>query len=329
MTAPVPSVPPIGSGDAVSGTPAFDAPSPGDPAEHPLAGDGGGRGMDASDVSVVVPTLDGGPLFVHLCTHLGEVRRRLGVEVLVIDSGSTDGTPEHAERAGLRVHRIAPAEFGHGRTRNLGVRMTGGPVVCFLTQDVLPCTPDWPLRFAAALRDPSVAGVYGRQVPRDATTMEMFFVALNYPAAPLRFDPRPGGHHPRPGRVLFSNAFSAVRRGVALQVPFVDGIPVSEDQAWALQVLERGMSIAYEPAAEALHAHRYSLRGLFRRTFLVGKALRQIGIDRGATAGESVRFLAGEVAYFVRQGHTHRLPQLLAYEFVRWAGFQAGRRSRG
>ncbi|MDB4950369.1 MAG: rhamnosyltransferase [Gemmatimonadetes bacterium] len=278
-------------------------------------------------VSVVIPTLNGGEQFVHLARHLGAMRERHGIEVIVIDSGSTDGTPGHAERAGLRVHRIPASEFGHGRTRNLGVGMATGDVVCFMTQDVLPCTPDWPLRLAAALEDPTVAGVYGRQVPRDATTMEMFFVALNYPATPLRFDPQPGGHHPRPGRVLFSNAFSAVRREVALQLPFVDHVPVSEDQVWGFQVLERGWSIVYEPRAEALHAHRYSLRGLYRRTFLIGRALKLIGLDRGATFPESVRFLLTELSYFVRQGHTHRLPQLLAYELTRWVGFQVGRRS--
>jgi rhamnosyltransferase len=284
--------------------------------------------MSTPRVSVVVPTLDGGAGFRPLCRHLSQLRERLGMEVLVIDSGSRDGTDDAAERAGLRVHRISPAEFGHGRTRNLGVRMTTGDVVCFLTQDVLPCTPDWPLRFARALEDPSVAGVYGRQVPRDATTMEMFFVALNYPANPLRFDPRPGGHHPRPGRVLFSNAFSAVRRDMIYRVPFADDVPVSEDQVWAHQVLARGYSISYEPLAEALHAHRYSLRGLFRRTHRVGRALRMAGIDGGASFAESVRFLAGEIGYFARQGHTHRLPELLAYELVRWAGFQAGRVAR-
>jgi hypothetical protein len=152
----------------------------------------------------------------------------------------------------------------------------------------------------------------------------MFFVSLNYPAEPLRFDPQPGGHHPRPGRVLFSNAFSAARRELLLSIPFVDEVPVSEDQVWAHQVLEAGYSIAYEPAAEALHAHRYTLKGLFRRTYLVGRALRMIGLDRGASVGQSIRFLTAEVAYFVRQGHTHRLPQLLAYEFTRWVGFQAG-----
>jgi rhamnosyltransferase len=285
--------------------------------------------MRGTSISIVVPTLDGGTDFLRLCRHLAQLRERHGCDVLVIDSGSSDDTCEHARRAGLRLHRIPAAEFGHGRTRNLGVELTSGDIICFLTQDVLPCTPDWPLRFAAALADTAVAGVYGRQVPRDATAMEMFFVALNYPAEPLRFEPQPGGHHPRPGRVLFSNAFSAVRRDVAVLVPFADDVPVSEDQVWAHQVLAAGFSIAYEPAAEALHAHSYSLRGLFGRTYRVGRALRMIGLDGGATPAESARFLSSEVRYFLRQGHTHRLPQLLAYEFVRWAGFQAGRQWAG
>lgn len=289
------------------------------------AGAGGNRPA-LGRVAVVIPTRDAGPAFAHLCGHLALVRERYDLDVLVIDSGSTDGTPERAERAGLRVHRIPPAEFGHGRTRNLGVRLTTGDVVCFLTQDVLPCTPDWPERFAAALAEPGVAGVYGRQVPRDASTMEMFFVSLNYPPEPLRFWPRPGGHHPRPGRVLFSNAFSAVRREIAIGLPFVDDAPVSEDQIWAHQVLAAGYGIRYEPAAEALHAHRYTVRGLFRRTYLVGRALRSIGLDGGASLAESARFLGAELRYFVRQGHLHRLPELLAYELVRWAGFQVGRR---
>ncbi len=277
-------------------------------------------------VSVVVPTLDGGRPFRRLADSLAGLRDRLGIEVLIIDSGSGDGTPEYAEEAGLAVRRIPAAEFGHGRTRNLGIELTRGEVIAFLTQDVLPVTPDWPLRFAAALTDPEVAGVYGRQVPRDANTMEMFFVAMNYPAEPLRFDPQPGGHHPRPGRVLFSNAFSAVRRDVMEQLPFPARARFSEDQIWAYLALTAGYGIAYEPKAEALHAHHYSLRGLFRRSYSVGKALGEVDIAGGATLGESVRFLLSEIGWFVRQGHVHRLPQLLPYEFLRWAGFQMGRR---
>ncbi|MFO7894453.1 MAG: glycosyltransferase family 2 protein [Longimicrobiales bacterium] len=281
-------------------------------------------------ITVVIPVRNGGRHFQRLTRHLTGLRHRLPrVEVLVIDSGSDDGTPERAEKAGFRVHRIPPETFGHGRTRNLGVELAGGDVVCFITDDVLPVTPDWPLRLAAVLDDPGVAGVYGRQVPRDATTMEMFFVSLNYPPEPHRYEPDPEGHHPRPGRVVFSNAFSAVRRDVALEIPIPEEADYSEDQIWARRALAAGYAIAYEPAAEALHAHTYRLRGVFRRSFFVGRALKGAGIDKGASFMESVRFLAGEIAYFVRQGHIHRLPQLLPYEFLRWAGFHAGRLSGG
>lgn len=297
-----------------------------DPA--PAGAEAGAAGArTGAAVSVVVPTLNGGRVFRRLARHLSDLEDRLGVEALVIDSGSDDGTPEHAEAEGIRVHRIPAETFVHGRTRNLGLELTAGDVVAFLTQDVLPVTPDWPLRFSEALQDPKVAGVYGRQVPRDANIMEMFFVAVNYPPEPLRFDPRPGGHHPRPGRVLFSNAFSAVRRDVMEKLPFPARARFSEDQIWAYLALTAGYSIAYEPAAEALHAHHYTIRGLYRRSHAVGRALGEVQIAGGASLGESVRFLAGEIAYFVRQGHGHRLPQMLAYEFVRWLGFQVGRRT--
>jgi rhamnosyltransferase len=286
----------------------------------------------APSITVVIPVRNGGRTFERLLQSLVKARERLSpddFQVLVIDSGSEDGTPERAEAVGFDVERIPPEAFGHGRTRNLGVRLARGEVVCFVTDDVLPVTPDWPLRFADALSNPAVAGVYGRQVPRDATTMEMFFVSLNYPEEPLRYEPRPDGHHhPRPGRVVFSNAFSAVRREVALEIPIPEDADYSEDQIWARRALAAGYTIVYEPSAEALHAHVYRLGGVFRRSYFVGRALRSAGIDRGAGLGESARFLLSEIRYFVRQGHVPRLPQLLLYEFLRWAGFHAGRLGR-
>lgn len=278
--------------------------------------------------TVIVPTYNGGRLFAHLTEHLVHLRRRYPeLEVLVIDSGSRDGTPERAERAGFRLERVDPTTFGHGRTRMQAASIARGEILCFLTQDVLPCTPDWPERFAAALADRRVAGVYGRQVPRSTNAMEMFFVAMNYPPTPLRFEGHPAEHHPRPGRVLFSNAFSAVRRRVLLEIPFDAHVPVSEDQVWAYEVLARGYAIVYEPSAEALHAHRYSLRGLFQRSYRIGQALRARGIDGGATWREGLAFLGAEVAHMIHHGHVPRLPYLLVYEAVRWAGFQLGRRA--
>lgn len=59
----------------------------------------------------------------------------MGLEVLVIDSGSRDHSVDIARAAGVSVLEIEPASFGHGRTRNMGAPRTSGELVGFLTQD--------------------------------------------------------------------------------------------------------------------------------------------------------------------------------------------------
>ncbi|MDQ3996975.1 MAG: glycosyltransferase family 2 protein [Gemmatimonadota bacterium] len=287
-----------------------------------------GAGKLPLRLTAVVLTKDGGLLFTHLAKHLAWQRERYGIDVLIVDSGSTDGTARCARAHGFTLHTIDPREYGHGRTRNLAVRMAAGDVVCFLTQDVLPCTPDWPAVFAEHFAaDERIAGVYGRQVPRSAATAEMHFVSVNYPAAPRRYDPVAGGHTPTLGSVLFSDAFGAVRRSVVLELPYVDDIPVSEDQVWGKAVTGAGWAIVYEPRAEALHGHRYSLRGLFRRSYLIAQAGAPFGLLEKTTFWAGVAHLAREIAFFVRHGHAHWLPWLVCYEFVRWWGLLLGRRS--
>jgi rhamnosyltransferase len=280
-------------------------------------------------LSAIVVTKNGGRPFTQLARHLVWQRKRYGIDVLVIDSGSTDGTATYARSSGFALHSIEPHEYGHGRTRNLGARLADCDVICFLSQDVLPCTPDWPAVFARHfVDDRRLAGVCGRQVPRSASTAEMWFVSLNYPGTAHRFDPVPGGHVPAPGRVVFSNAFAAVRRSTLLEIPFVDDIPSAEDHVWAKMVTARGWSILYEPRAEALHAHTYTLSELYRRNYLNAQAGEPFGLHQKTTFRTGLAYLVREILYFIRHGHGHRLPWLVCYEFVRWWGFQAGRRSR-
>lgn len=279
------------------------------------------------DMTVALPVRNGGKLFRQLAAHLEQVQRRYGLDVLIVDNGSTDGTRAVARDAGFQVHEIPPEEFGYGTTRNRIAEMVDAELLAFISHDALPVTPNWPELFAEALQDRQVAGVYGRQVPRDANTKEMFFVALNYPRQPHRYEPEEiQDHHPRPGRVLFSNAFGAVRRELLLEQPYPEELPMGEDQYFAWKMLERGYSIVYEPEAEALHAHRYSFQSLFGRAFQIGQGHRRAGLDEAsASFGEGLRFLAEELRYFISHGHAHRVPEVLLYEFVRWSGFQTGR----
>src|ERR1700693_3044368 len=65
-------------------------------------------------------------------------------EILVIDSGSSDGTLEAVRsRNAVRLHQIPNSSFGHGRTRNLAVELAKGEFVVFVTQDATPATTHW------------------------------------------------------------------------------------------------------------------------------------------------------------------------------------------
>jgi len=86
-------------------------------------------------ISVVIPVKDGERYLEELLDALA----REGVEqTLVIDSGSRDRSREIVRAAGVELLEIDPAEFGHGRTRNLGAERTRGELICFLTQDATP-----------------------------------------------------------------------------------------------------------------------------------------------------------------------------------------------
>ena len=92
--------------------------------------------MSDPETSIVVPTKNAGSLFREV---LDAVFAQAGdFDVLVIDSGSTDGTTDLVEEYPAKLLEIPPKTFDHGGTRNLGAERTDGEFVVFLTQDATP-----------------------------------------------------------------------------------------------------------------------------------------------------------------------------------------------
>lgn len=294
----------------------------------------------AVEVSVVIPTRCGGERFARVLEALQRQELENPFEVIVVDSGSTDGTPERAIRAGARLYSIRPEEFGHGRTRNLGVSLAQGRIVAFLTQDAIPAGPLWLKALTAAFADEGVAGVFGRQLPDATHPMEEFFLDLFYPPAP-REESLAGSRSPQrassalrdPPALLkgfFSNVNSAVHKSVWARYPFEENVLMSEDQYWAWAVLQAGYEIRYEPSAAVWHSHRYGLGQLFRRSFDSGASLRAMGDRlRGLCGRFGVRYLWQEFRWLAQRGRWFLIPYAAGYELTRGLGFWLGRRSAG
>jgi rhamnosyltransferase len=274
--------------------------------------------------SVLIPTREPGPVVSDVLSAVFGQYAPFDFEVILVDSGSSETDLARMRSFPVQLHRIAPEQFGHGRTRNLLASLARGDVLLYLSQDAEPATSTWMATLVASVTG-SVAGSYARQLPRpDADPLMRFFLHATYgkePAWRRLTEPRA----PRIGDIFFSNVSSAIRRDVWLKVPFRENVIMSEDQYWAYDALRAGHAVVYEPSAQVYHSHNYTLGSLFRRNWLSGASLRGLIADSPlAVARRGLAYVLAESAFLIRQQCATWIPYMLVYEATKSAGFALG-----
>jgi rhamnosyltransferase len=243
-------------------------------------------------VSVAVPVLDGGPLFRELLAAVRAQRIDAEVEIVVVDSGSSDDSVDAARAHGAVVETIPRAAFSHGATRNRLMELATGNVVAFLTQDALPAGDGWLAALTGGFSlSADVALVCGPQRARqDARPMvrhELDGFFARFGDAP-RVDRGPAGAGPAG---FFSSANGAVARWAWRRVPFRP-VAYAEDHHLAADMLGAGLAKAYVPEAAVVHSHEYRGLGGLRRTYDDFSALREV---HGLREPLSPRWIAARV----------------------------------
>jgi rhamnosyltransferase len=281
-------------------------------------------------ISVVIPVKDGGS---DLGRCLGAIRAQqleVPVEIVVVDSGSTDGSVAVAQRHDAIVHEIPAHEFSHGASRNVGAGLAGGEVLVFISQDAYPVDERWLERLIAPLRsDPAVAGVYGRQLAHEgATPPEEYFLNFLY-GATARRQVAASTDELSMDTTLFSNVNAAMPRNIWAAHPFVEDIIMSEDQEWSRRMLLEGYALVYEPAAVVRHSHTYTLAGAFRRFFDSGASSERAYMagaqeSRRALRAAALAYGRGEVAWLWRTGQRRWIPYAALYESTKMVGLLCG-----
>jgi rhamnosyltransferase len=240
---------------------------------------------DTTKVSIVIPTLNAGPGFEKTLGMLSAQEGDFALEVIVIDSGSEDGTVELARRYGARVHQIPGSEFNHGATRDLGVSLSGGEYVAFIVQDAVPLDERWLAAMVEDLeRDGLVAGVYGRQIPRPEAGILTRVLVNSLAAAGLerreQFVDSPGQYRKMPPRkrrqlAAFDNVTSCLRRSVWEELPF-ERTDFGEDIRWGKRVVEEGYRLVYEPRSAVFHSHERGAMYNLRRYYVDQRVLLEL-----------------------------------------------------
>jgi len=226
-------------------------------------------------VSVVIPVKNGMSTLKACLDGIFRQTLKDAIEVIVLDSGSTDGTLELLAQSPVKVHNLPPSDFNHGETRNLGVSLALGEFVLMTVQDATPAGDRWIETMLEHFSDPGVAGVCGQQI-----------VAIDHSKNPLQWF-RPASEA-KPYTVYFEktddfkrlpgkkqhefcnwdDVNAMYRKSIKEKVPFKK-LMFSEDTLWAKDALSKGYKLVYDYRARVYHYHHQDFKFYFKRSYII------------------------------------------------------------
>jgi len=248
-------------------------------------------------------------------------------ELVVFDSGSTDGSVELIRAAAPRHFvQLLPQDYQPSRVLNQGMELSRTETTIFLNADATPQGLNWLRPLAEALQEPGHAAVFGRQRPRP--NCEAVF-AHDYD--------RCFGDDPESVRWehFFSMVSSGLRRDVWAQRGFLESMQYSEDDEYTRWCRAAGYQVVYCPESVVLHSHNYTPAQAYKRSFGEAWALAAVWNGHPAEVTSPTRVLTGWLAdvrrdlrFCRRLGRMGEWPRALR---IRWeqrlarrAGFKAG-----
>lgn len=189
------------------------------------------------------------------------------VQIILVDSGSTDHTIDETKDYSVEVVNIPPHEFTFGYALNVGIEHAKADLIVMASAHVYPVYPDWLETLLTPFKEKGVALTYGKQRGSDSThfsELQIFHHWYPERSAPQQTFP------------FCNNANAAIRKSLWQVHPYDETLPGLEDLAWAKWAQENGSYIHYVAEAEVVHVHNESTAGIFNRYRREGMAFKQI-----------------------------------------------------
>lgn len=190
------------------------------------------------------------------------------VEVIVVDSGSTDSTVAIASKFDTRIIRIKPEDFSFGYALNIGCEAATGDILLFASAHVYPLFEDWlSLMAKPFMNDDKVALVYGKQRGDHRNKFSEHQIFKQW------FPEQSNYEQEIP---FCNNANCAVRKDLWKEQHFDEELTGLEDLDWAKKIQKKGYKLAYESKATIIHVHEETAANIRNRYKREAIALKRI-----------------------------------------------------
>lgn len=283
-------------------------------------------------ISIIIPTYNASKYILKLLERIKSQSVK-DIEIIVIDSSSTDGTSDIARSYGVKVISILKKNFDHGGTRNLAGKMARGEYLVYLSQDALPSNKYSVEKLVTPLyKNLDISATYGRQIPQNNSSIFAQFLRIyNYPENSVIkdiSDKEIFGFK----TIFFSNAFAAYRKSAIEQIGwFKERLIFGEDTHICAKMLLSGYKIKYVADAQVFHSHDYSLNDEFKRYFDIGvfhKNEDWLKKIFGTLNSEGKNYVLSELKYILCRGEIYLLMEFFLRNILKLVGYNIGNHYR-
>jgi len=275
-------------------------------------------------VSVVIRTLNESKYIGELLSKIKEQNKEnFEVEVVIIDSGSDDGTIEIAKDFGCRITYIDKKEFTFGRSINMGSHFADGDILIYISGHCIPCNNSWITDLINPILSNKCGYSYGGQIGRDTTKYSEKKIFEKYFPKKSNI----------PQKDYFcNNANSAIQRDVWEKYRFNEEITGLEDLDLAKRFHEDGGKIGYVSEAAVFHIHDETWHQTRRRYEREAIAMQKIMPEIHISFVDAIRYIFASIILDLKDAlqdgcFLKEFLSVISFRFAQFSGAYRGNHS--
>lgn len=243
------------------------------------------------------------------------------LQVIVVDSGSTDDTIKIANKYPVELIRIRPEDFTFGYSLNKGIERAKGDFVIMISAHCYPMDSKWIANIIKPFgNDEKAAVVYGKQRGQGTTKYSEQQIFKTW------FPEKPAAKQKTP---FCNNANCAIRRSLWEKHRYNEKLTGLEDLDWANEMQKSGYNIYYQSDAGIYHIHNETYAQIYNRYRREAIAIKNIYPDLKFGSLEFIRLLGTNISNDIMssikdKSVTENLASIIAFRFFQLWGTYRG-----